>query len=97
MEFSSEAREVFKTVMKVQGADAVLMAFENMDGLSKFRLDVKKLTPKDRVILIDDIPVVINKEDEKSLKNIRFIVQDNKIMMESKGGCACCTGCNGCN
>ncbi len=97
MEFTPEAREVFKNVMKVQGADSVLMAFENMDGLSKFRLDVKKLAPEDRIILVDDIPVVITEEDEKTLKNIRFIVQDDKITMESKGGCACCEGCSGCN
>ena len=97
MEFSTEAKEVFKTVMKVQNANGVKMAFENQNGLSKFNLDVKTLDSNDRIVLVDDVPVALSEEDEKTLKNIRFIVQEGKITMESIGDCACCEGCKGCD
>lgn len=94
MEFSKEVCDIFHSVMRVQGKNAIFISMLAVGNMHRLKYDVANADIGDRIIKVNGISVIIDEYSEHKLQNIRFVVRDGNIAMECINPCTNCKQSN---
>ncbi len=91
MKFTEKGRElVASMIAEHEGAEALLLAAEEMDGGLSLSMHIVDLQEGDRVLDFDGLKVIITEDLETMLGDVVFDDIDGELYVgDANGGCGC--------